>query len=29
MEGARRAIEEGNFDSYRKGWLERLSVAVG
>jgi queuine tRNA-ribosyltransferase (EC 2.4.2.29) len=29
MEGARRAIEEGNFDSYRKSWLERLSVAVG
>jgi queuine tRNA-ribosyltransferase len=29
MEGARRSIEEGNFDSYRKGWLERLSVAVG
>jgi len=29
MEGARMAIEEGNFDSYRKGWLERLSVAVG
>ena len=29
MEGARRAIEEGNFDGYRKGWLERLSVAVG
>jgi queuine tRNA-ribosyltransferase len=29
MEGARSAIEEGNFDSYRKSWLERLSVAVG
>jgi queuine tRNA-ribosyltransferase (EC 2.4.2.29) len=29
MEGARRAIEEGNFDSYKKYWLERLSVAVG
>jgi queuine tRNA-ribosyltransferase len=29
MEGARSAIEEGNFDSYKKGWLERLSVAVG
>lgn len=29
MEGARSAIEEGNFDGYRKGWLERLSVAVG
>jgi queuine tRNA-ribosyltransferase (EC 2.4.2.29) len=29
MEGARRAIEEGNFDSYKKCWLERLSVAVG
>jgi queuine tRNA-ribosyltransferase len=29
MEGARRTIEEGNFDSYKKYWLERLSVAVG
>jgi queuine tRNA-ribosyltransferase len=29
MEGARRSIEEGNFDIYRKSWLERLSVAVG
>jgi queuine tRNA-ribosyltransferase len=29
MEGTRKAIEEGNFDSYKKYWLERLSVAVG
>ncbi len=28
MEGARKSIEEGKFDNYRKKWSERLSVAV-
>jgi tRNA-guanine transglycosylase (EC 2.4.2.29) len=28
-EGARRAIEEGKFEQYKRQWLERLSVAVG
>ncbi len=28
-EGARKAIEEGKFEQYRRQWLERLSVAVG